>query len=197
MDYADASDQKMLTLGARAALRALASEPDGDDTCFDGAPCPEVKVTEARLTRMEATTAKGPASVPAWSYTVEGLPGPLRMPAVRVTTAAEVSPGGADHRPYWLEPAWSEWVVSREGTTLQVSLQVPSCDTSHYRPHLLETDAAIVVWATTTPTDQECAAPPRVEETFTLRAPIGDRPVVTLGGRVLLPPYGVSLNGWP
>lgn len=195
VDYADASDQKVLTLGARAALRASASEPDGDDTRFDGAPCREVKVTEARLARMEATTAKGPASVPAWSYTVEGLPGPLVLPAVRVTTAAEVSPG-ADHRPYWLEPAWSEWVVSREGTTFQVSLQVPSCDTSHYRPHLLETDAAIVVWATTTPTDQgvRCTAARR-GDIHTARA--HRRPSRGWPGGVPLPPYRVSLNGWP
>lgn len=122
VDYADASDQKVLTLGARALLRALASEPAGDDTCLTGPPCPEAKVTEARLNR--------------------------------------------------------------------VSLQVPSCDTSHYRPHLLETDAPIGVWVTATPTDQECAAPPRVEETFTLRAPIGDRPVVALGAGYCRRPTG-------
>ena len=47
----------MLTLGARALLRALASEPAGDDTCLTGPPCPEAKVTEARLNRVSGSVS--------------------------------------------------------------------------------------------------------------------------------------------
>jgi hypothetical protein len=56
-----------------------------------------------------------------------------------------------------------------------------------YRRHLLETDVVIVVWAVAAPDDTECAAERRTVETFDVRAPIGDRPVIDQWGVPLLP----------
>jgi hypothetical protein len=76
-------------------------------------------------------------------------------------------------------------------------LFVPYCGGSPNQRHLIETDAVIVVWASAKPNQDECAAPARREETFTLRAPIGDRPVVDEAGGLLLPPVRVATPGRP
>ncbi len=179
VDYVTASDQEVLTFGARSTLRSLAVGPP-TDTCWNDQPCEEALVTSARLTTMSAPTARGTASVPAWAYTVNKLPEPLVLPAVRVTTAAEVNP---DH------PGVStSTLISRDETTLRVLLFVPYCGGTPNERHLLETDAVVVVWASAKPNHDECVAPFLRPETFTLHARIGDRPVVDQAGSLLLPP---------
>ena len=176
VDYASASDQWVETLGARATLRTVEVEQEG--ACWNGGPCEEVRVTSANPTTMDIPTARGTASVPAWSFTVEGLAAPLVLPAV-VGSSAEDFPLGHSFTS-------SSWLLGRDGSTLRVSLGLPYC-TGAYQRHLLETDAVIVVWATAAPDNGECAAQERREETFALRAPIGDRPVIDQRGGLLLP----------
>jgi hypothetical protein len=113
----------------------------------------------------------------AWSFEVDGMPAPLVLPAVRVAGPGDVAPGQAP----------SGWVslLARGGSTLRVTLVAPFCG-SPYQRHLLETDAVVVVWATGAPDGSSCAAAVEVTETFTLRSPIGDRPVVdSIAGLVL------------
>ena len=178
VDYVSASDQKVLTFGARSTLRALAVGPP-TDTCWNAQPCEEVLVTSAKLTTMAAPTARGTASVPAWAYTVNGLPEPLVLPAVAITSTSEVNPDHPGVSPSKL--------VRRDGTTLRVLLFVPYCGGTPSKRHLIETDAVVVVWASAKPNHDECAAPVLRPETFTLRAPIGDRPIVDEAGSLLLP----------
>lgn len=175
VDYASASDQWVETLGARATLRTVEVEQEGP--CWNGGPCEEVRVTSATPTTMNIATARGTASVPAWSFAVEGLAAPLVLPAV-VGSSAEDFPGHGFTS--------SSWLLGRDGSTLRVSLGLLYC-TGAYQRHLLETDAVIVVWATAAPDDAECAVQERREETFALRAPIGDRPVIDQQGGLLLP----------
>jgi hypothetical protein len=49
--------------------------------------------------------------------------------------------------------------LSRNGSVLSVNLVVPHCQTNYQR-HLLETDAAIVVWATAEPHGLEASSRP-------------------------------------
>lgn len=175
VDYASTSDQRVPTLGARSTLRTVEAKQEG--ACWNGGPCDEVRVTSATPTTMNLPTARGTASVPAWSFAVDGLAAPLVLPAVAVTSASDVAP---DHS----GPS-SSWLLSRDGSTLRVNLALPSC-TGGYQRHLLETEAAIVVWATAAPDDVQCAAQARATETFALRAPIGDRPVIDAAGALLL-----------
>jgi hypothetical protein len=175
VDDATASDNSVQTLGARSALRAF-TDPHALP-CPDFVPCEPVKVTRATPTTMLAETARGTATVPAWSFEVDGMPAPLVLPAVRVAGPGDVAPGQAP----------SGWVslLARGGSTLRVTLVAPFCG-SHYQRHLLETDAVVVVWATGAPDGSSCAAAVEVTETFTLRSPIGDRPVVdSIAGLVL------------
>ena len=175
VDYTSATDRTVETLGARSTLRTVEVKQEG--ACWNGGPCDVVMVTSATPTTMSLATARGPAAVPAWSFAVDGLAAPLVLPAVAVASAADVAPSGSG-------PSAS-WLLDRDGTTLRVSLVVPYC-TSNYTRHLLETDAAVVVWATARPNGVNCAAEQRGIETFTLRAPIGDRPVVDHLGSLLL-----------
>jgi hypothetical protein len=175
VDYAGASDQRVETLGARSTLRTVEVEQEG--ACWNGGPCDAVEVTSATPTTMDIPTARGTASVPAWSFAVEGLPAPLVLPAVVGTNVEAFAPGHGTS---------SSWLLSRDGSTLQVSLGLPYC-TGAYQRHLLETDAVIVVWATAAPDNAQCAAQERRVVDFALRAPIGDRPVIDQSGALLLP----------
>ena len=178
VDYPTAADLKVRTIGAQQTLRGLAVEPVSD-TCWNGGPCARVEVTAARLSTMLAPTARGMASLPAWEYTVEGLGEPVVLPAVRTTDASEVNPD----RP---GESLSE-LMARDGKTLRVLLFLPYCGHGSPRPHLLERSGVVVVWSSGTPAEVECAAPMRAETTFTLQAPVGDRPVVDEEGNLLMP----------
>lgn len=175
VDYATASDRSVQTLGARSALRAFTDAQALP--CPDFVPCEPVKVARAAPTTMLAPTARGTATVPAWSFEVDGLPAPLVLPAVRVAGPGDVAPGQSPS-------GWAS-LLARDGSTLTVTLVAPFCG-GHYQRHLLETDAVVVVWATGASDGSSCAAPVKMTETFTLRAPIGDRPVVdSIAGLVL------------
>jgi hypothetical protein len=178
VDYATANDQSVPTLGARSTLRAFEDAQAGD--CPDFVPCDPVEVASARRTTMGAQTARGSVIVPAWSFEIEGLTAPLVLPAVRVTGPSDIAPGQS-------VSSWAS-LLARDGPTLRVTLTAPFCG-SGYQRHLLETDAVVVVWATGAPGNGDCAAPVTQLETFTLRAPIGDRPVIdSIAGLVLPEP---------
>jgi hypothetical protein len=177
VDYATSSDRTVVTMGAASALRTFTGPAKGQ--CPSTGPCDDVKITKATATSVTAGTARGQASVPAWSFDVEGLAGPLVLSAVPITEAADLAPGHS-------LSSWAS-LLGRDGATLRVSLVKPYCGGNNYERHLLETDAAIVVWATATPNEDECAFAVRTEETFTLRAPVGDRPVIDSVGGLVLP----------
>ena len=175
VDYATASDQSVPTLGARSTLRAFEDTQAG--ACPDFIRCDPVQVASAAPTTMSAPTARGTATVPAWSFEVDGLTAPLVLPAVRVSSPSDVAPGQS-------RSSWAS-LLARDGSTLRVNLIAPFCG-GGYQRHLLETDAVIVVWATGAPGNGECVAAVTKMETFTLHAPIGDRPVIdSIAGLVL------------
>lgn len=171
------STQPVTTLGAASTLRAV--ERRGG-SCGTDLSCDDVHVTAAEPTTVTLPTGRGPAAVPAWAFTVDGLDAPLVLPSLaEVTSPEDAAPGPAGHS--------TAPVLAREGTTVRVGLLAGAC-VNHYRPHVIETDAVIVVWATARQSGGDCLdAMVERAETFTLKAPVGDRPVVDASGDLMLP----------
>lgn len=184
VDLDAAPDQQVPTLGARSALRAFRGPLTG---CPNDGDCTPVRVTDATPTTMSAPTARGAATVPAWSFRVDGLSVPLVLPAVPVVAPEEVAPGR--------DTSSRAYLLGREGSTLRVTLVAPYCG-NEYERHLLETDTTIVVWATGAPGDYDCAVAETRVETFTLTSPVGDRPVVDIVASLVMPetPWRPSLE---
>lgn len=192
--YADGTRLSVRTLGAQAAYDAMLNPRSGEcPPPEDGSGgCDWLTVTGATATSLSIQTARGRASVPAWSFTVEGL----REPIVRVAVdrPAEVSdfeprlgPTPTDGRRLLLN---GQDIVSQDGTALTVALGSGSCDTG-IEPHLLETDTVVVVGGTALGPnqDQVCDAMLRIHEVrLDTAAPVGSRPVLdAASGRPLLP----------
>ena len=173
---ASGSTQAVATLGAASTLRAVRTR----GSCGGALSCDDVVVTAAEPTTVTLPTGRGPASVPAWSFTVDGLDVPLVLPSLaEVTSPDDMAPGPAGGS--------TARVLGREDRTLRVGLLAGAC-VRDYRSHVLETDAVVVVWATARPAGGDCvSAEVERAETFTLRSPVGDRPVVSSSGALMLP----------
>ncbi|MER6131446.1 hypothetical protein [Streptomyces sp. NPDC001815] len=104
---------------ARAAYEKLAQGGDVGHSLV---------VTGARLGRMTLSTGRGPASVPAWHFTVAGYDTPLRrvavgpskLPRPPVKPVAEASDA--------LYPLYGLTAVSRDGRTVTLRAHHGSCD---------------------------------------------------------------------
>jgi hypothetical protein len=198
--YADGSRSSVRTIGAQAAYDAIVNPRSGDcPPAEDGsADCDWVTVTGVRATTVSMRTSRGTADVPAWAFTVQGLPESLLR--VSVAGAAEagdfeppIGPAPVDGRRLLL--TGQDIAAQRDGQ-LTVSLGSGACDTAIV-PHVLETDRVIVVGGTATgpPPDQVCNAMLRLQDVvLPLASPVGMRPVVdAASGRPLLPrlvPHG-------
>ena len=193
--YPDGTTVEVGTLDAQAAYDAMVNPRSGPcpTTPASGTGCDWVTITGARAVRTTLATARGPAQVPAWAFTVQGLSDPL----VRVAVEEVAEPG--DFEPSSLSEAptdgrrrllYGQDVVSHTADSLTVTLGSGDCDTER-REHVLETDEVVVVGGTALapPPDQACNAMLRLEEvTVPLRTELGDRPVVdAASGRPLLP----------
>jgi hypothetical protein len=181
-------------MGAQAAYDAMVNPRSGEcPPAEDGsAACDWVTVTRARATTVSMQTARGTATVPAWSFTVRGLAQPLVQVAVEgaaETTDFEPQIGQAptDGRRLLLN---GQDYATRQDGRLAVTLGSGDCDTG-VTPHILETDQVIVVGGTAMgpPGNQACDAMLRLQEVvLPLSAPIGSRPVLDAAtGRPLLP----------
>ena len=192
--HPDGTTVEVDTLDAQAAYEAMVNPRSGPcPTPASGTGCEWVTITGARAVRTTLATARGPAQVPAWAFTVQGLSDSL----VRVAVAEAAEPG--DFEPSSLSEAPSDGrrrllygqdVVSHTADSLTVTIGSGDCDTER-REHVLETDEVVVVGGTALapPPDQACNAMLRLEEvTVPLRTELGDRPVLdAASGRPLLP----------
>lgn len=82
IQFADGTSLSVPLVGAKAAYGQLPRR--SGDCPTDGHPpsCHWLTITRARLSTASIETSRGPAEVPAWSFTVEGLPQPLLQVAV-------------------------------------------------------------------------------------------------------------------
>lgn len=192
--YADGTSVPVTTVDAQTAYDAMVNPRSGPCPPPEGAStgCDWVTITGARRVTASFLTARGPAALPAWSFTVQGL----REPLVRVAVEA-VEPG--DLEPAGLSPSPTDGrhvlltgqnVVGHSATSLTVTLGSGACDTDR-REHVLETDEVVVVGGTalSPPPGQMCNSSLRLDEvTVPLTSELGDRPVVdAASGLPLLP----------
>ncbi|MFC5213800.1 hypothetical protein [Streptomyces coerulescens] len=122
-------------MGARAAYDKL----DGND-----GPGPRLTVTGAKLGRTTLETSRGPATVPAWLFTIEGYDTPLKH--VALSPAEEPKPPiePVDH------PSSELWDldrlvgVSADGRSVTVRAHHGACDDGP-AVEVLETDGSVVL----------------------------------------------------
>jgi hypothetical protein len=94
--WANGETQELPLISADDALRQLAAAGAGD--------CPKcipLEVTFAILTTAWIQTSRGPATVPAWEYTLKGTAVRLTRAAVTKTAISRATPTSW-HLDYWL-----------------------------------------------------------------------------------------------
>ncbi|NGN70366.1 hypothetical protein G5C51_41600, partial [Streptomyces sp. A7024] len=136
---------------------------------------PHLAVTGAKLGEMTVTTSRGPATVPAWVFTLDGYPSPLKRSAVvpsrlprspiRRTSAVPGSP---------LEHLVR---ISADGRTLTVRALHGVCDDGAVVT-ALETRGSVVLSGSVKGAEREeiCTAQGKLEKvTVRLKRPVGDR----------------------
>ena len=168
--------------GARTAYETLAT---------GGGKGPHLTVTGAKLGRTTLATSRGPATVPAWLFTLKGYDTPLKqvalrpskLPAPPIKPAAEV-PGNE------LWPLDHLVEAAADGRSVTVLAQHGACDDGT-AVNVLETGGSVVLYASIVgATDGACTAQLLSQKvTVKLHRPIGDRILLdAFTGRPV--PYG-------
>ncbi|MDR7279095.1 hypothetical protein [Catenuloplanes atrovinosus] len=165
--------------------------PDSPVSAADSG-CAKLPVTGATLGTVPLRTSRGDATVPAWLFTVGGVPGPVARVAVAAGDTAPVpspslAPPEAGNAAN-LKGAQS--LVRVAGTTIDYRLGVGACD-EQITPLAYETDEVIVLGGTATRSAEMCTEQLVLQPvTVTLAAPAGDRLVLDAqtGQPVILTP---------
>ncbi|MEH0972166.1 hypothetical protein V6U77_13635 [Micromonospora sp. CPCC 205546] len=152
--------------------------PDGPVSSAPQTACVPLTVTAVKLGSAAVRTSRGEAQVPAWLFTVEELAAPVARLAVApqaVTAPPEPAPP-AGPAPEGVVGAQD--VRSVDGAELTWRLGVGSCDTG-ITPLVQERDDVVVVGGSVVTATGVCNAMLKIEPvTATLKAPLGDRPVL-------------------
>ncbi|MFG2058597.1 hypothetical protein ACGFI9_31690 [Micromonospora sp. NPDC048930] len=143
--WANGGKQTVPLISADEALAQLRAASAGG--CVDCAP---LRVTAAHLTIMTVSTTRGPATVPAWEYTLEGTAVRLVRPAVDPSSVVRVTPPPWDddhpHGGLSIESATTT-AASRELTVTFTGVPDPGsrpCG-ADYSAEAVESDLAVVV----------------------------------------------------
>ncbi|WP_425837982.1 hypothetical protein [Streptomyces fractus] len=156
-------------VGAKEAYGGLAV-PRGDR---DGES--QLTVTGVELGRMRLATSRGPASVPAWVFTLDGYASPLKR-AAAVPSKTPRSPVGPAHDLPGF-PLDRLLKVSADGRSVTVVAMHGVCDDGP-TVDVLETRDSVVLTASVTGRDRDrvCTAQGKLERVeVPLRKPLGDR----------------------
>ncbi|MFI5664894.1 hypothetical protein [Streptomyces sp. NPDC051684] len=154
-------------VGAKEAYGALAGPR------VDGKP--QLTVTTVTLGHMRQSTSRGPATVPAWVFTLDGYATPLKQ-AAAVPSKTPRSPVGAAHDLPGL-PLNRLLAVSADGRTVTVVALHGVCDDGP-AVAALETRGSVVLSASVTGRDDDhvCTKQGKLERVeVRLRKPLGDR----------------------
>jgi hypothetical protein len=185
--WADGATLRLPVLSARAAFAELAEERP----CPAGDPCGQLTVTGAEPSAVTVPTSRGPASVPAWRFTVTGLGWKVSEVAVergalvilpdcvRCPAAGRSTPG-----------VGAVTGVSVHGRTLTVSLLGGACDAA-WGAYLYESGSTVVVgsWQRSSAAGAPCPAV-GIGRTarVTLARPLGTRVVLDVASGLPLVP---------
>ncbi|MGP4004644.1 hypothetical protein [Streptomyces sp. 8N706] len=169
-------------VGARKAYETVARGSN------DG---PHLTVTGAKLGEMTLATSRGPATVPAWLFTLEGYDTPLKRVALSPSQLPEPPIKPAREMPTdELAPLDRLVEVAGDGRSVTVIATHGSCDDGP-AVDVLETSGSVALSASVVGTkDGPCTADLRVKEmTVKLDRPVGDRLLLdAFTGRPV--PYG-------
>lgn len=142
---------------------------------------PQLTVTGAKLGEMTIATSRGPATVPAWLFTLEGYDEPLKRAAFRSSKPPKPPIGRADDgrtAPEGLMELGQLIEVSEDGRSVTVVAYHGSCDDGP-AVDVLETDGSVVLSASIVggnTTGEACTAELNGKEvTVKLDRPLGDR----------------------
>jgi hypothetical protein len=177
----DGTTKTVPTISAAQSLKDLRDEPEG--------PCPEchpLRVTGARLSTATVQTSRGPATAPAWEFSLEGT----HVKVTRIAIAA--GDGPAVQPPRWdaNNPLWGLRIDSATGTIGGLQLTVSFIGApdgadkpcgADYAAEAVESDLAVVIIVTahSNPSQGACrAAGATRTATAVLARPLGDRTVL-------------------
>ena len=190
MTLPDGSERPVDLIGPREAVARALDGPKGDCSGVPADQC-RLTLTSATLTTTPVKTNQGQATVPAWSFTVDGMsrsivvvataPGPLD----RATPPQPLA--GLPQAPAGFSPADSLDAVS--GSSITVRIGHGACDRD-LTAHAVEFDDLVVVGATHTPPDPGTMCTMQyllTPSTLQLAKPIGDRVVLdVVSGKTLV-----------
>ena len=161
-------------IAANAAYKTLAQAR------VDG---PHLAVTGARLGSMTLATTRGPATVPAWLFTLQGYTSPLKRAAVSPSSSPRSPIKAAHDLPdSQLAPLGRLVRLAADGRSLTVVAYHGACDDGP-AVKVLETEGSVVLSASIQhPDESNCTAQKR-EKQVTVEL---DRP---MGNRILLDAY--------
>ncbi len=189
IQFADGTSLPVPLAGAQTAYSLLPSRVG--DCPTDGQPptCQWVTITSANLSTVAIATSRGPAQVPAWSFTLDGLPQPLLRVAVAssATTSPPVVELPGPNNPDGIVSAMQ--LESREGNVIAFDVGIGACDKGA-QGLVREFPELIVVGGSVSPPEagticNTSLVPQRVEVRTT--QPVGNRPIVdALTGRPIV-----------
>jgi hypothetical protein len=196
IQFEDGTSLPVPVVGAKTAYRGLPRRTG--DCPSDGQPptCQWLTITSARLSTHRIGTSRGSATVPAWYFTVQGLPQPLVRVAVApsATTSLPVVDLPVMNRRSGIVSA--VWLVSTGAASIAFDIGIGSCD-EHARGLVQEFPDMVVVGGSVVPprAGTGCDASMlhhRVD--VRTKRPVGPRPIVdAVSGRPLpMQPAGVS-----
>ena len=189
MTLPDGSERPVDLLGPRESVTRALQGAGGDCSGVAADDC-RLTLKRATPTTTQVTTNEGEATVPAWSFTVDGMsrpivvvataPGPLDRPVPRPLAGLPPAPAG-------FSSADSLDAVS--GSTITVRIGHGACDRD-LTGHAVEFDDVVVVGATHTPPDPGTMCTMEyllTPSTVQLAEPLGDRVVLdVVSGKTLL-----------
>lgn len=174
-----------LTLPLMDARKAYDSVARGGG--HDG---PRLTVTKAELGRATLVTSRGPATVPAWLFTLKGYDTPLRRVALEPSELPEPPIGPAGETPTdELMPLERLVRAGADGRSVTVLAGHGACDDGP-TVRVLETAGSVVLSASVTGTDDgPCTSQLLMEKvTVKLRRALGDRVLLDAFTGAPLPP---------
>ncbi|MCX4474182.1 hypothetical protein OOK41_28395 [Micromonospora sp. NBC_01655] len=152
--------------------------PDGPVSNAPSTACLPLTVTAVRLGTAPVHTSRGKAHVPAWVFTVAELRALVARLAVDPGAVTAVPRGVAPIRPAPEGVVGAESLQAVDGARLTWRIGVGACDTGA-TPLVQERDDVVVVGGGVTPATGICTDQLLVKPvTATLKAPLGDRPVL-------------------
>lgn len=194
IDFGNGSSVSASVLDPRPALtEAIGATYDNCGHVHVPASKCRLTITGASRTTAKVDTSRGPATVPAWSFTAKGKSRPMVVLAVSKGVLKPVPqpvppPGLAEPAPGLVG---SERLTRIDGSTLTFSLSLGACDTD-LRAHAVEFEDMVIIGGTHGPARNGAPCPLVLRSktmVVTLAAPLGDRAVISAATGARLIPW--------